>query len=396
MPFAAPITRNHASSTGFGGFSLTLNPNGTLAVEVKVHWDFIAGRQVFKGFGTAADTVQDFPWALGAINEFKNTFKTNIPRSWSRKWRFRCTNATYAGTFEPVFTVTDGTAINHNLYAEVHNLHGLSYLNGANGRLSLHKYDNLMYDDVPGSSKTSAYRVRVGQGVLNHLQGLIQQVQQITLNRNGDAWTVSPGDQIALQTVAHNLGTIQQYIGTVPIHVTASSGATGKAGNLVNTVVQFLQGNGVNTNLYNLQTQATKTKAKWRAPWTGHKQQANVTITIDEGNWKFPYRVADHEFGHCIGLPDEYTLYSPDAVIAGSHAAWQTLCLNAGVVANPIPGRLGDSLHNSSIMSYGWVTCACHYVTIWEALTAMTAGHPYNIAANEWVIERGTETQTVT
>ncbi|HZD04451.1 MAG TPA: hypothetical protein VE173_06025, partial [Longimicrobiales bacterium] len=71
MPFTNRIPSQYTPPTGFGGFSVTLDPNGTLDVQVRVHWDFQAGD------GGVA-------WTPGDQGLFKNTFKQNIPTTWNR------------------------------------------------------------------------------------------------------------------------------------------------------------------------------------------------------------------------------------------------------------------------------------------------------------------------
>jgi hypothetical protein len=396
MPFAQAMSSNYRSPTGFGGFNLTLKPQGTLEVEIKVYWDFRPGQKIIKGGRPdGTDLVEEFPWDEASIAKFKADFKANIPNTWNKKWKFRCTNNAYAGVFEPVFTVTDANAESCHLPVEVYNSHSLSYLNAGTGTLNLHKYDNLMYDDIPGSSKQGS-RLNVLRSMVNRLQELVQPLQRVVLKRNAnDRWEVAEQSRGALQTLAQSLGGLQPYIQQLPITISASSGASDKAPLLICAILAFMAGNGVNPKLYTMNLNATKTWAKLTWPWTAHKETATASIAIDEGNWKFIYRVSDHEFGHCLGLPDEYTLYAPNSRIGGAHDQWRTLCQRANIEANRIPAQLGASLHNSSLMSYGWVTCACHYVTIWDALTKMTLANPYGIQANEWRIEPGTETQKV-
>ena len=62
---------------------------------------------------------------------------------------------------------------------------------------------------------------------------------------------------------------------------------------------------------------------------------------------------------------------------------------------NKFPDREGQNIYNSSLMSAGWITAACHYVTIWDALCGLTGGARYYVLPDQWVIERGTETNTI-
>jgi hypothetical protein len=80
---------------------------------------------------------------------------------------------------------------------------------------------------------------------------------------------------------------------------------------------------------------------------------------------KSDYVVAAHEFGHCLGLPDEYRLY-PGMTIEGAHDQYRQLCTNAGV-ATPRYPTMSDS-----IMSCGKRIYEAHYVTILDCLRTIT------------------------
>lgn len=86
---------------------------------------------------------------------------------------------------------------------------------------------------------------------------------------------------------------------------------------------------------------------------------------------------AAHEFGHAIGLPDEYR-NSTTGQLGTKQQAFVTLAQQAGV--SP-PDRWGD--RTSSVMSSGMDVLPRHYLTIWEALGHMTEP---DITRNEWGI----------
>ena len=88
---------------------------------------------------------------------------------------------------------------------------------------------------------------------------------------------------------------------------------------------------------------------------------------------------AEHEFGHAIGLPDEYTNYAAGTHLGDKQQAFIDLAARAGVAP---PDRWGD--YTSSQMSAGVDVLPRHYLTIWEALGAMT--DPY-ITRDQWKID---------
>jgi outer membrane protein OmpA-like peptidoglycan-associated protein len=89
------------------------------------------------------------------------------------------------------------------------------------------------------------------------------------------------------------------------------------------------------------------------------------------------YSVAEHEFGHALGLPDEYVNRTSGA-LGAKQTAFINLARAAGVAP---PDRWGDT--TASQMSGGVDVLPRHYLTIWEALGHMTAP---DITRNEWSI----------
>ncbi len=396
MPFLAPIISNYVSPMPFGRFQATLNPNNNrIEIQVRVNWMF----------QNTSAVVTDPIWSAQSIAVYKNALAQNVAATWNRKWKLRCNAAGYQGVYEPYFTLIDGSADNKHFDIMIDNKQGGSGL-WLDGRLQLFKYDVMMYDDIPGTSKSGMGRGGVYESEMKKLRPLVQNIANIKMIRGigggaAGTWTVDPADQIKITQFAHGLANLGDLATHIPITIHATSGAKGKAAAVVNALVTAITANGINPALYTFDTDATKTWAKWVRPCTAHKTDALVTVDMREdlmpilNAWRYEYRVGDHEFGHCIGLPDEYMIYRPGSGLAPAHAAWVALCTTAGVLPNPFPAAEDKSVYNRSLMTAGWVTCACHYVTIWDAVRRMTNVPPYNVAPGDWVIERGTEGGTI-
>jgi hypothetical protein len=88
--------------------------------------------------------------------------------------------------------------------------------------------------------------------------------------------------------------------------------------------------------------------------------------------------VAEHEFGHTLGLPDEYVNRTSGA-LGAKQTAFDNLARAAGVAP---PDRWGDT--TASQMSAGVDVLPRHYLTVWEALGQMTSP---DISRNEWSID---------
>jgi hypothetical protein len=87
--------------------------------------------------------------------------------------------------------------------------------------------------------------------------------------------------------------------------------------------------------------------------------------------------IGEHEFGHAIGLPDEYINRTTGA-LGTKQTAFANLAQAAGVAP---PDRWGDT--TASQMSAGVDVMPRHYLTIWEALGHMTQP---DITRSEWSI----------
>lgn len=139
-------------------------------------------------------------------------------------------------------------------------------------------------------------------------------------------------------------------------------------------VEHFLDGEGV------LQPKAALGFGATGAP--NDAANRSVDISIDNGFENTyssnRYSVAEHEFGHMLGLPDEYSNFT-----TGRGGDWQqgfvNLANRAGV---PLPAS-GFGVITSSQMSAGVDVLPRHYLTLWEALGTMTAP---DITQDEWEI----------
>ena len=115
-----------------------------------------------------------------------------------------------------------------------------------------------------------------------------------------------------------------------------------------------------------------------------HSGNPCVEISIDRtyessfttGENEFQYNVAAHEFGHMIGLPDEYEDATTGAKLTVKNN-YLALVHRAGLLPPTFPS------HTSSMMSDGMTLMNWHYVTAWEALSALTRNF---LDYDEWVI----------
>jgi hypothetical protein len=217
------------------------------------------------------------------------------------------------------------------------------------------------------------------------VEEILAGVGNITVTRANGPWAVADVSAGALNEFANQVKRLDPDSPRYPLIVEATSGLANKANEMVDTVITFLRRRQVD---YPITRSPIITSKKFKNIFT-HTPKPTGTVTIrlsddsvaTRSSWFYRYKVAVHEFGHCLGLPDEYQDHYP-TLGTTAHDAWRDLCRDAGVPARPVPK------FDASIMSCGWQTYACHYVTVWDALCQLTRDH---VAATDWVIERGSQ-----
>ena len=90
------------------------------------------------------------------------------------------------------------------------------------------------------------------------------------------------------------------------------------------------------------------------------------------------FSAGEHEFGHALGLPDEY-VNRTSGDLGAKQTAFDNLARAAGVAP---PDQWGDT--TASQMSAGVDVLPRHYLTIWEALGHMTQP---DITRDQWRID---------
>lgn len=106
-------------------------------------------------------------------------------------------------------------------------------------------------------------------------------------------------------------------------------------------------------------------------------RKADITVdhTFETTYASNRFSAGEHEFGHMLGLPDEYQ-NNTTGVLGTQQTLYSALVTSAGARG---PAAWGSS--TSSQMASGVDVLPRHYVTLWEALGRMTAP---DIAQAEW------------
>ena len=104
----------------------------------------------------------------------------------------------------------------------------------------------------------------------------------------------------------------------------------------------------------------------------GHRYVKIRPLSLPRIMAKVQYTAATHEFGHCIGLPDEYRLY-PGMTVVGAHDAYDQLCTANGQTHPRYPEK------HDSIMSTGMRMYPAHYVTVLDCLQKITGDDSWRV-----------------
>lgn len=106
-------------------------------------------------------------------------------------------------------------------------------------------------------------------------------------------------------------------------------------------------------------------------------RKADITVdhTFETSYASNRFSAGEHEFGHMLGLPDEYQ-NNTTGVLGTQQALYSALVTSAGARGPAVWG-----VSTSSQMASGVDVLPRHYVTLWEALGRMTAP---DIAQAEW------------
>jgi len=377
-----PLSIEYVANTGFGKFKAIFNPVANeLRVQVKVFWEFI-------------DEEGGTDWTPFLQNQYIQQVSNCIPRAWNEKYSFRCKKEDFAHYRANVhFELVPRTDDDHHFPFKISSRpEGLSYLhNDGYVKLFANDYRTSNEKGRPAIPGMSAAGVLMSEE--RRLRPFVENASVITVDRPmannaQDNWRIT--DANSTRTLDHLARALTQTNANPPrftITVRATSGKSNKAAAVCRSVVNYLTTRGVDLSTYPIIEEPTTSASKWFG--TKNKRTHTVTISMDDDiarawqNYEYNYRVCDHEFGHCLGLPDEYTLYPKGGPLEHAHARWRELCISLNIEPNPY-AQEGRNVFNESIMSAGWRVDPCHLVTIWDALGKLTEDH--GVRALDWSI----------
>ena len=207
----------------------------------------------------------------------------------------------------------------------------------------------------------------------------------IDMELNNGLWSIALASQAGLDAFCNAIATTSNVSVQPPVLIHVTSGVTDKINTLLAVVENYIRARGVREVI----PVPDKVSPRFKVPFSAHKTTHTVTLEVGSiqemaKRYHSNYTVSAHEFGHLLGLPDEYLDYSGlnNATIRNSQPLWDTLCGQAHAAL-----RNWHAQFNDSMMSIGTKLYPSHAVTIWEAVERMTQNGPNQATNGTWTID---------
>jgi outer membrane protein OmpA-like peptidoglycan-associated protein len=379
--FSAP---NFRPSAGYGKFDAYYWPSSSLmAVIVKMKFNFVEADNtppvttLWQMLLSGQDITQFF-WTDAQKTQFETEYRDRVAGRWSFAHTFRSTKPCWPFTATPyVAPRVVGDAADGHFDVTVHKGSGGSAFRAENpgtagwrGTGNLYEEDN---QEDPDFNST-----RVARSERQRLERAIAAAAASPILFPKDSAVVQPADLATLRSLAEAMKAKNPSDPAIPITISGFASSEGPL--LRNEKLAEDRANAVAVVLAGVPQPLVIVKGgPIGAPDDAANRKVDITpsTTFEATYASNRFSAGEHEFGHAIGLPDEYK-----NITAGKLGAKQTAFVNlaaaAGVAA---PSQWGDM--TSSLMSSGVDVLPRHYLTFWEALGQMTSP---DITRNEWSI----------
>ena len=373
------LDRNIPSTT-FGMFDADYFPiAGIMPVTVNIKFNFVdadTAPGLLDGLLRAlgGEDLSRFFWTDTEKADFKREYIARVSARWSFQHLMASTKPCWAFTARPFVSPheVDSDAAAHYV-ATVHKSPGpgIDYKSGTNDPDTAHPNrpatTDLYSSDVKESPDFQSANVALSER--QRIEGALAGAVASPVLFDQDSDTIRPAAAAALTTFASGCKAKNPSDPLIPLKLDAFASREGGLTHNVDlanrravAVRDFLAGLGV--------PQPIGVLGHGPVGAPGDAANRKVDITVDhafESSYASNrYSVGEHEFGHMLGLPDEYQNNT-----TGTLGAQQTLYTGL-VTSAGVPGPSAWGVFTSSQMAGGVDILLRHYLTLWEALGRMT------------------------
>lgn len=382
-------------SAGYGMFDATYLPMASLmTASVKMKFNFLPAEDMPDMFtlwnlimtGNTAEVARYF-WTDAQQRQFERDYVARVAALWSFQHAFRSTKPCWPFSAHPlVYPTAVASDSDAHFNVDVYKMsdptgHRRSSFRARNpgtadwqGSGELDENDVINEPDKQSQAVARTERQRLERAIVSASASPV-------LFQRGDS-EVNAADRARLSALATAMKHKNPSDPGIPMRIHGYASAEGPRAlnqqlseNRANAVRDILQATGVPQPLM------PAGHGPVGAPHDAANRRAELCPdtafeTTYRGNVFSP---AAHEFGHAIGLPDEYTNH-----LTGNLGQKQTdfIALANAAGVRP-PDRWGQGDRTASVMSVGVDVLPRHYLTLWEALGEMTRPE---IERDEWSI----------
>jgi hypothetical protein len=376
---------DHIPSIGIGKFDAKYKPaSGVMAVRVKIHFDFVQADNTPSSARPDKKGDAKYFWSKAQKSQYIRKFISQVSERWSAKHVMHSTKPNWTEfSAEPhIKVVKTKDKANAHFAVTVHKSPGpgIDYKSSVNNEHLLNpaaqptgdfwQSDNRREPDF--NSRSVAHDER-------------KRLEEALTAARADRIVFEPGmAELSGAAAGHLAGFARRAnqanpsAPLIPITVkgTASEPAAG-ADATAQTKLAKDRADAVAAALHKAGIrQPVRAKASRPSGTQNHAKVAIATHfeTTYESN---RYSVSEHEAGHLLGNPDEYS-NAKTGPLADVQKKWSALVRSAGL---SVP-TFGDD--TSSQMADGVDVLPSHYITLWEALGKMTAP---DIKRHQWSLK---------
>jgi outer membrane protein OmpA-like peptidoglycan-associated protein len=371
-------TEDFHPSTGRGLFDAVYAPgDGNLTITVGITFNFVDGNPsdptwlATVGPANAAHyTADQFRWTDDEKTQWKENAISTVTALWSHRYTFFTQKDCWAAQLPPVNVNTE---IVERPASGVNKSHFVTTVNKWPTEPGLE--ESVTPPGATADQSTARFQESADDGITNpdsthfdrdtHTRARYGQVDRDnpgTISFPVGSSTVSDADKARLQTFGRTLGAPDMP--PFPTTVTGHSSSDGSADR--NQTLSEDRARNVSNEIVNAgaqrQPQINAVGATGAAP-TPEWRRVDITV----GDFEADQTTVAHEFGHMLGLGDEYPTLDGGTRDVGTPVAHSALAQSL------IPGQQPILAHHSdNIMSNGETVQPYHYVTFLEVLGTMS------------------------